>query len=123
MHFARNSDFINGGDNTNNNISNLVVRNKKEHMSKTIQQRGHIERSTSDDFCSCGAPKERVSKQCIKCFSSSRKILIHKEITQEQIEYWVRNYSWARASRELGLSDNGLRKRYKNLSGKDPKSI
>lgn len=46
-----------------------------------------------------------------------------KEIDVKDIEYWVSNFSWTRAAKELGMSDNGLRKRYKNITGLDPKSI
>ena len=110
------------GNNTNNSLSNLAVLCKKQHISKTIQQKGHMETNPSDYICGCGGSKDPYAKQCAKCYKAS-KIRTHEEITQEQIEYWVSNYSWARASRELGLSDNGLRKRYKSLSGKDHKSI
>ena len=110
------------GNNTNNNLNNLAVLSKKQHISKTIQQRGHTETNPSDYICNCGGSKDPYAKQCAKCHKNSR-VRTHEEITQEQIEYWVRKYSWARASRELGLSDNGLRKRYKALTGKDPKSI
>ena len=110
------------GNNTNNNLSNLAVLSKKQHISKTIQQKGHMETNPSDYICGCGGSKDPYAKQCAKCYKAS-KIRTNEEITQDQIEYWVSNHSWARASRELGLSDNGLRKRYKYLSGKDPKNL
>ena len=107
---------------TNNSLDNLVVRTKEEHRTKTLKVRGHTERRESDDFCLCGRHKERRASCCITCHNANR-IISNKDITQEQIEYWVSNYSWVRAAKELGLSDNGLRKRYKTLSGKDPKSL
>ncbi|MFP9058711.1 hypothetical protein, partial [Enterococcus faecalis] len=65
-----------------------------------------------------------ISSRATHCKSCTPKgITINPDITVEQIEYWVSKYSWIRASKELGLSDTGLRKRYKSLTGKDPKSI
>lgn len=106
----------------NNKLKNLVVRSKQEHLKKTLSTRGHNIRSAADELCSCGNTKERRASTCEKCFNENR-ILIKPEITVELIEYWVVNFSWVRASKELGLSDNGLRKRYKKLTGKDPKSL
>lgn len=62
---------------------------------------------------------ERISGK--KCGSFVEKKTI--EISAEEIEYWVTNFSWTRASKELGLSDNGLRKRYTKLTGNSPKSL
>lgn len=55
----------------------------------------------------------------VKCSQSVYKV----DISLEDIVYWVTNYSWVRAGKELGISDNGLRKKYKKLSGLDPKLI
>lgn len=105
----------NDGNIVNNYYLNLVVRSKEEHIQKTLLQNNWQARK---DTCpSCGKVKTSTAKLCSTCVKPSR------EITIEQIEYWVLNYSWVRAAKELGLSDNGLRKRYKSLTGKDPKSI
>lgn len=106
----------------NNTLTNLLVKTKEEHLYKTLTSRGHTIRSTRDDFCICGNSKERRASLCGKCFNNNRP-KVNPEITAEQIEYWVSNFSWVRAGKELGLSDNGLRKRYKKLTGKDPKQI
>lgn len=106
------------GDKNNNSLDNLAVLTKEEHITKTINDRGFNVRSLYGYICTCGGGKSYEAKQCIKCSTK-----INKDITQEQIEYWVSSYSWVRAARELGLSDTGLRKKYKTLSGKDPKSI
>lgn len=68
-------------------------------------------------------PSKSTQKFCsVTCSTNySRKNSHH--ITAELIEYWVRKYSWTRASKELGLSDNGLRKKYKMLTGLNPKDI
>lgn len=99
-------------------LSNLQVLSKEEHVIKTCSD-NNISRRT--DICPiCGGTKHKSSKACLKCTASAR--VKNKDITKEDIEYWVRKFSWARASRELGLSDNGLRKRYKALGG-NPKNI
>lgn len=102
----------------NFNLDNLQVLSKEEHVLKTCEDNNISKRT---DICpTCGGTKHKSSTLCLKCSSSSRAKNTH--ITKEDIEYWVRNHSWSRASRELGLSDNGLRKRYKSLGG-DPKNI
>jgi hypothetical protein len=85
---------------TNNNIKNLQALSKEDHLDKTLSDKGWSRRLPS-------LPRE----------------LKYKDITAEEIEYWVTNFSWVRAGKELGLSDNGLRKRYKLLTGKCPKTI
>lgn len=108
----------NDGNILNNNLSNLLVRTKEEHRVKTTLQRGHIVGGTK--CIECGAKIHSHRQYCIKC--SPAKKIINPTISKEDIEYWVQNYSWVRAGKELGLSDNGLRKRYKALGG-DPKEI
>lgn len=99
---------------TNNKLSNLKVVTSAEHNKLTfgtykfklcVKCSKELSKNTSGDICQY-------------CINSSRPI-----ISLSDIEYWVKNHSWSRASRELGMSDNGLRKRYRKLSGKDPKDI
>lgn len=101
-------------DPSNFALENLQVLTKKEHLEKTLRDKGY----SSTHFCSCGAEKYREAKQCKKCYLSS----VTHDISKEDIEFWVRKYSWVRAGKELGLSDNGVRKRYRALGG-DPKAI
>lgn len=104
-------------DKNNNDLDNLIVRTKEEHIAKTVLERGFIIQTES--FCSsCGVKITKGAQYCREHYKT-----VKSDITVEQIEYWVKNYSWVRASKELGLSDNGLRKRYKALTGKDPKNI
>lgn len=105
-------------DPANFDLENLQVLTKEEHVLKTCADNNINKRS---DLCpSCGSNKHKSSKMCLSCTQLVSRT--KTEITKEQIEYWVKNYSWVRASKELGLSDNGLRKRYKSLGG-DTKSI
>lgn len=107
-------------DKLNNALDNLIVRTKQEHIIKTCIERGN--RNPKSIICmDCGV---KISHQAIRCRGCSDKERHNKPaITAEQIEYWVCNYSWVRAGKELGYSDNGLRKKYKALTGKDPKNI
>lgn len=88
---------------SNNQLSNLEVLSSQQHLQKTLKAQGKQRRVV----------REPLVKQP----------QINTGIKQEDIEYWVVNFSWTRAQKELGLSDNGLRKRYKTLTGLDPKSI
>lgn len=100
----------------NFSLDNLVVMTKEDHRIKTTVERGHTIGGNKCPYCN--KQINSSSKTCFDCKPKSSP-----DITAEQIEYWVINYSWVKASKELGLSDNGLRKRYKSLTGKDPKSI
>ena len=106
-------DHINK-DKIDNNLSNLQVLSKDVHNLKTTIDSATI-RNSRCDLCKNILHKNTKSKLCKECNTS--------KIPLEDIEYWVINFSWVRASKELGLSDNGLRKRYKKLTGKDPKLI
>lgn len=101
-------------DKSNNDISNLIALSKADHLDKTLGRVFEVK------VCkSCGGPvSTRHTKLCISCVP-----IKSEDITVEQIEYWVKTFSWVRAGRELGLSDNGLRKRYTKLTGKNPKEI
>lgn len=104
----------------NFSLDNLIVRTKEEHHQKTMVDRGF---NTHNKLCiDCHEPVKHSGTQ--RCFTCS-KIYSRKpiEISVEDIEYWVLKYSWVRAGKELGLSDNGVRKRYKSLTGKDPKEL
>ena len=116
-------------DKTNNSLANLKVLSKDDHIKKTLVERGHNSYGQGATRCTCGNIKERRALSCRNCFNLASKKpenikkLLNPEITAEMIEQWVSEFSWVRAAKELGLSDNGLRKRYRSLTGKDPKSI
>ncbi|WJZ69733.1 H-N-H endonuclease F-TflII [Citrobacter phage YZU-L1] len=112
------SDLEVDHDDTNKlnfSLENLIVRSKADHILKTIEERG-----LSSDKNFCPICNKEIAKRASYCKQHCQN---PQEITVEQIEYWVKNYSWSRASRELGMSDNGLRKRYTRLAGKSYKDI
>ena len=102
----------------NNDLINLQVLTVKQHHFKTHGPYSE----TLEKFCKCGTKLSEfnTSGLCRKHWDEFR---INDGITVEQIVYWVGNYSWTRASKELNLSDTGLRKRYRKLTGSDPKSL
>lgn len=103
---------------SNNDLSNLQVLTTKQHHFKTHGPYAE----TLEKFCECGTKLSEfnTSGLCRKHWNESR---INDGITVDQIVYWVSNYSWTRASKELNLSDTGLRKRYRKLTGLDPKNL
>lgn len=106
-------------DSSNNHYSNLQGLTTADHLSKTLADKGHIAHNKTCITCgkilTVSQPKTGYCKACEPIKGS--------DITIADIEYWVSKYSWVRASKELGLSDNGLRNRYKNLTGLDPKKL
>lgn len=105
------------GDKTNNNLSNLQAICGGSHLEKTLKSRGF----SKVGYCSCGA---RLSNNDnTKCYSCYSKTFPSNNISISDLEYWVTEYSWTRASQELGMSDSGLRKYYKRATGKDPKNL
>lgn len=106
-------DHINSNK-SDNDIANLNALSRAAHLEKTLGKPFEAK------VCSyCGGPvSSKNTKLCLSCIP-----LKSQDITVEQIEYWVKTFSWVRAGKELGLSDNGLRKRYTKLTGKSPKDI
>lgn len=107
-------DHINR-DKLDNRACNLNALSVGDHVRKTLTDKG-LKPGTK--LCSCGIPISTRNKTCFACAHSK-----NSHITVDDIVYWVTNYSWSRASMELGMSNTGLRKRYRSLTGKDPKSI
>lgn len=89
---------------SNNEVSNLEVLSREEHLQITLNAQGKNRRTIKEPLV-------------------EKPMQISVDIAQEDIEFWVLNYSWTRAQKELGMSDNGLRKRYKRITGKDPKGL
>lgn len=117
---------------TNKNIVSIRNPSSPKSYIKDIPQRDienfilaggtWVELAEQHNFSNQGIRNryETISgKKCSEITVKPEKI----EISAEEIEYWVLNFSWTRASKELGLSDNGLRKRYTKLTGLNPKTI
>lgn len=106
------------GNKLNNDIDNLEVLTNSEHA------RLHMLKLEPKMCITCKSafkPKKATQKFCsTKCITKSS---VSATISIEDIKNWVIPFGWRRASRELGMSDNGLRKLYKKLTGLDPKFI
>lgn len=107
-------------DKSNNSLDNLQVLTKAEHIDKTVRDKG-LTRHAVQSVCKvCGIPITQTAKFCRSHYILD---ISSNHIRIEDIEYWVKEYSWVRAGKELGMSDNGLRKYYKRITGKDPKQL
>ena len=103
---------------SNNALDNLKVLSKQNHILKTLKDKGyHIKQ-----LCQCGNQKVQRQQCCITCWSRANPLKA-AELTQVDIEVQVQHNGWVQAGRLFGMSDNGLRKRYFKLSGKDPKTL
>lgn len=102
------------GNILNYSLDNLQVVTFIEHREITTLYKPR--------YCSCGKniTQENVSGKCGTCKGD---IIKNPEIKAEDIHYWVTNYSWRRAGQELGMTDNGLRHRFKKLTGLLPSQI
>lgn len=82
----------------------------------------------TETTCSCGKKKTFGAVLCIICTNKSRKIIQGSERTvfeypaTDEIIAKLRTGTWTSVSKEIGVSDNGLRKHLKNL-GFDTKAI
>jgi hypothetical protein len=105
-------------DHTNNSLDNLQVLSRKKHQHKTLKSRGLDFKS---NYCGCGKLLQKNHYvECIDCRKNKSEQL---DLKVEDVIFWVTNYSWVRASKELGMSDNGLRKFYKKVTGNCPKLL
>lgn len=96
-------------------LDNLEVLCKKEHSKL---------HNPSLRYClECEKTKLSIYNTSGICRNCQTEIL-EKEFSLEQIVERVLKSNWTQAAKYFGMSDNGLRKRYKKLSGgKDPKTI
>ena len=103
----------------NNTLDNLQVLTREEHIQKTLRDNGVIARPAAF-CCVCGIKINKGAVRCVKHAMISRTKDV--DITKEMIENEVQENGWTKAGKEFGLSDNGVRRRYKHLGG-DPKQL
>lgn len=102
----------------NIDLDNLTVCTYEEYRLKTTLERGQT--PLASRLCvDCSTQISETATRCRSCSDNKRTI----NVLLEDIEYWVTNFSWLRAAKELGMSNSGIRGKYKKLSGKDPKEL
>lgn len=108
----------------NNALENLNVLTKLEHCKKSALDRGFTVHNHEPLCVSCNSVLVNIeATRCLACYKSSR-FERTKDITEKEIETAVSSTgSWVKAAKIFGLSDNGLRKVYVRITGKDPKLL
>lgn len=105
----------------NNNLSNLQVLTKKDHRNKTDLDNSStgviIPRYRPCIRCGSTITHKNLSGICKPCSKPNTESL------DLIIETLIAKKSWVQAAKVFDISDNGLRKRYKKLSGKCPKEF
>lgn len=104
---------------TNNNLENLQVLSRSDHLSKTLKDSGFSSRRKTCRKCGNTFQTKTEHATCFNCRGRTKKDLSAQDI----IEAYKLYKSWVGAANALGYSDKGLRKAYARLSGKDPKNI
>lgn len=72
-------------------------------------------------YCDCGTEIQSASTQCMSCYAKSQEVIEWPPI--EVLIAMVAKSNYSAVGRELGVSDNAVRKRIKNHSNKTPKHI
>lgn len=133
-------DHING-DHSNNELENLRLlcpnchaqtdtycsKNKKQALVDKLAKsadlgsvcsggsnplRGKKNLTKTQNYCKCGEKINRRSKQCKKCYERRKKIIWPpKEVILEKLK----TKSFLALAKELGVSDNAIRKHLKNM--------
>lgn len=103
----------------NNSLSNLQVLTRATHLTKTLKDKGHTLGGAKFVPCSVCNNSTSSKKEPPICRTCSKELLSISEIEAALLT----TGSWVVASRLLNISDTGLRKAYKRLSGKDPKTF
>ena len=83
---------------------NKGVRTKLSYAEKKVKHQ---------NTCGCGKLITRNAVQCVECYNASKKKKIGWPSTQELLDR-VKATSYTQVGKELGVSDNAVRKRIKN---------
>jgi len=104
-------DHINGNHN-DNRLGNLRILCPNCHSQTETFSGKNAKRIISENrLCKCGKEKDRQANVCLKCYTKPEKI---KWPSNKELRTKLKNQSYLSLSRELGVSDNAIRKRLKS---------
>lgn len=72
--------------------------------------------------CDCGQTKAKRSDSCLQCANDAKKVAIYQYPEVEELVFRVKKSSFSAVGRELGMTDNAIRK-YLKRNGIDPKTL
>lgn len=104
-------------------IKNLLIKNdysKSEIENDFEYYRNILIEKDKQKICKCAGRKDTTAKECRKCSQVSRRSFTEQQIN-DMLEL-VQAKGFVQSAKQLGISDNGLRKRMLTY-GIDPKSI
>lgn len=122
-------DHVNG-ESTDNRLENLRFLCPNCHSqtdtygSKNTakrQSRAQQKKILEETTCSCGGKKSRVSSQCIKCHNRTKSGLKHEYPTTNEILEMLRTMTYLQVGKEIGVSDNAVRKYLTNRGVTPPR--
>lgn len=98
------------GDNRNNELSNLIILCPNCHALTPTWCGKNKKRATQNRsakyFCDCGKQIEKSNTSCSICRNQER----HEYPPTDELVAGVEEFGYLRYAKEIGLSDNGLRK-------------
>ena len=111
------------GDRFNNTLENLRLLCHNCHAQTDTYANNRKSINTRYNYCSCGVRINRVSERCREC-EASRRIgkPVLDWISEHELVTMVKETNYLQASKKLGVSDNGIRKRLRSL-GYDTKTL
>ena len=107
------------GNNSNNELDNLRILCYNCHaLTETFCVGNSV--SKTSEICGCGREKSRKSVECQKCRHERPTTL--SEYSSEYLTTGVTTLGWLPFSKQLGISDNGLRKEFIRRGLEKPKT-
>lgn len=106
------------GDHLNNELYNLRFLCPNCHSaSPTYAGRNKVYEKKPDNLCECGENIHKTSKSCMKCESKNRTVLYKTNYPSiSEMIAKIEELGYSAYSKELGVSDNAIRKHLKRNS-------